>query len=120
MGANFFPSLHHWLMTVASTTSLHLFYFVLASGVMFGPGRWFSVKGFPALLRGAPDMNSLGALGTTAAYGYSVLVTLDPQPLPAEPTKLNFEADAVIVTVILVDHLVNQAAKGRTGHDLPP
>src|SRR3546814_13855821 len=33
MGAHFFPSLHHWLMTVASTTSLHLFYFVLASEI---------------------------------------------------------------------------------------
>src|SRR3546814_3781399 len=92
MGANFFPSLHHWLMTVASTTSLHLFYFVLASGVMFGPGRRFSVKGFPALLRGAPDMNSLVALGTTAAYGYSVLVTFAPQLLPAEAHNIYYAA----------------------------
>src|SRR3546814_10765347 len=114
MGANFFPSLHHWLMTVASTTSLHLFYFVLASGVMFGPGRRFSVKGFPALLRGAPDMNSLVALGTTAAYGYSVLVTFAPQLLPAEAHNIYYEAAAVIVTLILVGRLLEARAKGRT------
>src|SRR3546814_17566907 len=45
MGAHFFPSLHHWLMTVASNTSLTLFYFVLASGVLFGPGRRFPANG---------------------------------------------------------------------------
>src|SRR3546814_4942731 len=32
MGPHLFPPLHHWLMTVASITSLHLLYFVLASG----------------------------------------------------------------------------------------
>src|SRR3546814_7856153 len=101
-------------MTVASSTSLHLFYFVLASGVMFGPCRRFSVKGFPALLRGAPDMNSLVALGTTAAYGDSVLVTFAPQLLPAEAHNIYDEAAAVIVTLILVGRLLEARAKGRT------
>src|SRR3546814_13711134 len=54
MGAHFFPSLHHWLMTVASTTSLHLFFFVQASGVIFGTGLRFWVKGFPPPLTGHP------------------------------------------------------------------
>src|SRR3712207_8232377 len=41
--------------------------------VLFGPGLRFFQKGVPALLRGAPDMNSLVALGTSAAWGYSVV-----------------------------------------------
>ena len=38
--------------------------------------------GYPARLRGAPDMHSLVALGTTAAYAMSVLATFAPGPLP--------------------------------------
>src|SRR3546814_7880707 len=81
---------------------------------MCGPGRRFSVNGFPAPLGGAPDMNSLVALGTTAAYGYSVLVTFAPQLLPAEAHNIYYEAAAVIVTLILVGRLLEARAKGRT------
>src|SRR3546814_2130869 len=41
--------------------------FALATIVLFGPGLRFFQHGVPALLRGAPDMNSLVALGTGAA-----------------------------------------------------
>ena len=52
-----------------------LIQFVLATIVLFGPGRTFFVQGVPALLKGAPDMNSLVALATGAAWSYSVVAT---------------------------------------------
>jgi sulfur carrier protein ThiS len=42
------------------------------------------MKGVPALLRGGPDMNSLVAIGTGAAYLYSLVTTFAPAVLPAE------------------------------------
>jgi Cu+-exporting ATPase len=114
MGAHLFPPLHHWLMATVSTETLYLLYFALATAVMFGPGRRFLVKGFPALLRGVPDMNSLVALGTSAAYGYSVVVTFAPQLLPPVAHNIYYEAAAVIVTLILVGRLLEARAKGRT------
>jgi Cu+-exporting ATPase len=114
MGPHLFPSLHHWLMATVPTETLYLLYFALATAVMFGPGRRFLVKGFPALFRGAPDMNSLVALGTSAAYGYSVVVTFAPQLLPTVAHNIYYEAAAVIVTLILVGRLLEARAKGRT------
>jgi heavy metal translocating P-type ATPase len=88
--------------------------FALASAALFGPGRRFYLKGFPALLRGAPDMNSLVAVGTAAAYGYSLAATFAPGLMPAEATNVYYEAAAVIVTLILLGRYLEAKAKGRT------
>lgn len=114
MGGHLYAPFHHWLMGVVPMNWLYIGYFVLASAVMFGPGRRFLVKGFPALVRRAPDMNSLVALGTSAAYLYSTVVTFAPQLLPVSARNIYFEAAAVIVTLILVGRLLEAQAKGRT------
>jgi heavy metal translocating P-type ATPase len=89
--------------------------FLLATFVLFGPGLRFHRKGWPALWRRAPDMNSLVALGTTAAYGYSAVATFAPRLLPAGTVNTYFEAGAVIVTLILLGRWFEARAKGRTG-----
>ena len=71
-------------------------------------------KGIPALLRGAPDMNSLVSVGTVAAYGYSVVSTFIPQVLPAGTANIYFEAAVVIVTLILLGRNLEAKAKGNT------
>ena len=92
--------------------------FVLAVIVLFGPGRRFFTKGIPALLRGAPDMNSLVAVGTGAARAYSVVATFLPSLLP-EGVRVYFEAAAVIVVLILIGRWLEARAKGRTGVAIP-
>src|SRR5690606_19519255 len=67
------------------------------------------------LLRGAPEMNSLVALGAGAAYLYSVVATFAPQLLPEGTRYIYYEAAAVIVTLILVGRWLEALAKGRTG-----
>jgi Cu+-exporting ATPase len=62
----------------------------------------------------APGMNSLVAIGTTAAFGYSVLALLAPELFPEGTANSYFEAAAVIVTLILLGRLMEGAAKGRT------
>ncbi len=59
-------------------------------------------------------MNSLVAVGTTAAYGYSLVATFAPQVLPAGTINVCYEAAAVIVTLILLGRFLDARAKGRT------
>lgn len=87
---------------------------VLTSAVMFGPGLRFFRKGVPSLLRGAPDMNALVAVGTSAAWGYSVVALFAPALLPAGTVNVYFEAAAVIITLILIGRLLEARARGKT------
>jgi Cu+-exporting ATPase len=87
---------------------------VLTSVILFGPGLRFFQKGLPALMRGAPDMNSLVALGTGAAWLYSVVATFLPSLLPEGTRHVYFEAAAVITTLILLGRYLEARAKGRT------
>jgi heavy metal translocating P-type ATPase len=106
---------HHWLMGIVPTQTLWYLYFALTTFVLFVPGLRFFRHGLPALLRGAPEMNSLVALGAGAAWLYSTLVTFAPGLVPAETRYVYFEAAAVIVTLILVGRWLEAKAKGRTG-----
>jgi len=115
MGAMLIPPVADALHRVVSMQSLAYLFFILASGVMFGPGLIFFRNGGPALLRGAPDMNSLVMIGTSAAYGYSVVATFTPWLLPEGTVFTYYEAAAVIVTLILLGRYFEIAAKGRTG-----
>ena len=114
MGGHMVPAFHHWvLMTIGQGTSW-LIQFVLTTLVLAGPGRRFFVKGIPALLKGAPDMSSLVAVGSGAAWIYSTLATFVPELLPPGSVAVYFEAAAMIVTLILLGRLLEARAKGRS------
>jgi Cu+-exporting ATPase len=115
MGAHLYPPLHHVLMGLFPGNTLYLLQFALATAVLAGPGRRFYVKGIPALLRLAPDMNALVAMGTGAAYLYSLVTTFAPGLLPSDARHVYYEAATVIVTLILLGRLLEARAKGRTG-----
>ena len=114
MGAHIVPAFHHVIAETIGTQNSWYLQFVLATIVLFGPGLRFYQKGIPALLRAAPDMNSLVAVGTLAAYGYSLVATFLPRLLPAGTVNVYYEAVAVIVTLILLGRLLEARAKGRT------
>lgn len=114
MGSHLIPAMHHWVLGVLDEQRNAYLQFVLTTLVLFGPGLRFFRKGVPALLRGAPDMNSLVSVGTAAAYGYSVVATFIPQVLPQGTANIYFEAAAVIVTLILLGRTLEARAKGRT------
>ena len=115
MGSHLIPAFHHLVMTTIGLQTSWIIQFVLATLVLFGPGRHFYTKGFPALFKGAPDMNSLVAVGTGAAWGYSVVATFLPGLLPEGVRAVYFEAAAVIVVLILIGRWLEARAKGRTG-----
>ena len=115
MGGHIFPALHHIVAQTIGLQTSWMIQFVLATLVLVGPGRTFYRLGVPALLRGAPDMNSLVVLGATAAWGYSTLATFARGIFPEGAAAVYFEAAAVIVTLILLGRWLEARAKGRTG-----
>ncbi len=114
MGSHMYEPLHHFLAGRVGEFNIKLLSFLLATFVQFGPGLRFLKKGWPALLRGAPDMNSLVMLGTSAAYLYSTVATFAPEFLPDGTDYTYFEAGAVIVTLVLTGRWFEARAKGRT------
>ncbi len=113
MGSHMIPAFHHWLAANLGWWNWAI-QALLATLVMFGPGRIFYVKGLPALARFAPDMNSLVALGSLAAWFYSLVATFIPELLPEGTVNVYYEAAAVIVTLILLGRLMEANARGRT------
>ncbi|GBC57202.1 lead, cadmium, zinc and mercury transporting ATPase; copper-translocating P-type ATPase [Stutzerimonas stutzeri] len=114
MGSHLVPGVHHWIKSTIGIQQSWYLQFVLTALVLAFPGRRFYTKGFPALMRLGPDMNSLVAVGTAAAFGYSVVATFLPNLLPAGTVNVYYEAAAVIVALILLGRFLEARAKGRT------
>lgn len=77
-------------------------------------GRNFYIHGFPALLRGNPNMDSLVAVGTMAAFLYSLVMTaLIPQDAH-HVHQLYYESAAVVVTLVMLGKYMEKRSKGKT------
>jgi len=114
MGSHVIPGMHELIMVTIGQQASWLLQFALTSFVLVVPGQRFYTRGLPMLLRGAPDMNSLVAVGTLAAYAFSVVATFAPGLLPEGTVNVYYEAAAVIVTLILLGRYLEARAKGRT------
>src|SRR5438093_4409523 len=93
---------------------------LLTTPVQFWAG-WQFYRGAWAVARhGTTDMNTLIALGTSAAYGYSVAATVTPEVFTAGGaiTPVYFDSSAAIITLILLGRVLEARAKGRTSEAL--
>ncbi|MEO8193055.1 MAG: heavy metal translocating P-type ATPase [Gemmatimonadales bacterium] len=99
--------------------------FALTTPVVFYCGAQFYRGAWAALRHRAADMNTLIALGTGAAYVYSVAALVVPSFFASSPMMvmsgggpmgptLYFEAAAVIIALILAGRMLEARAKGRT------
>ncbi|MEB2347560.1 MAG: heavy metal translocating P-type ATPase [Comamonadaceae bacterium] len=114
MGTHLIPGMHAWVARVIGMHTSWVLQCVLTALVLAFPGRRFYRTGFAALARLAPDMNSLVAVGTAAAFAYSVVATFAPGWLPEGTVHVYYEAAAVIVVLILLGRMMEARAKGRT------
>ncbi|HET7615344.1 MAG TPA: copper ion binding protein, partial [Bacillales bacterium] len=87
--------------------------FVLASAVQFYIGAPFYSGAYRALANESANMDVLVALGTSAAYFYSVSEMVRSLVTGAS-VELYFETSAVLITLILIGKLFEALAKGRT------
>lgn len=99
-------------------TWLHNFWLqaILTAPVQFWCGKTFYINAWKALKRHTATMDTLIALGTLAAYVYSLFVTIDPDFLTAQGIMpgVYYEVSAIVVTLILLGRLFENRAKGQT------
>ena len=115
MGAMFIPAFEHMLTATSPFSGFwDWIQFLFASVVLFGPGRRFFKPGFIAYRHLSPDMNSLVATGTGAAYAYSALVLILPMLFPPEARHVYFDSAAVVIAAVLAGKYLEALAKGRT------
>ena len=115
MGGHILPGFERLIADVIGQKANWIIQCIFATAVLFWPGLDFYRRGFPALWRGAPDMNSLVALGTGAAYAFSLIATFLPQVLPEGVSGVYYEPASLIVVLILFGRDLENRAKGRTG-----
>ncbi|NIO39109.1 MAG: HAD-IC family P-type ATPase, partial [Burkholderiales bacterium] len=93
---------------------------ILSTPVVLWAGWPFFARGFRAIVTWNPNMFTLIAIGTGAAYFYSLFAVLFPRLLP-DDLKVNghievyFEAAAVIITLVLLGQVFELRARRRTG-----
>jgi Cu+-exporting ATPase len=113
MGPMVVPPMEGWLHGLMGESSWRYLVFAMATVLQFGPGWLFYRKGWTSMRRGSPDMNALVMIGTSAAYGYSVVATFLPGALPAGTAHVYYEAAATIIALILAGNYMEVIAKGR-------
>ena len=96
----------------------HWLQLALITPVMFYSGWPIHRTGWLSLLHRQAEMNSLITLGTSAAFGYSLVVTVAPGILPPGLRDVYFEAAGVIITLILLGRLFEARAKAGTGESI--
>ncbi len=109
------PPAASWLHVLIGETLLLYILFALASIVQFGPGLWFYRLGWKAVRAGHPDMNTLVMLGSSAAYGYSVVAMFLPGVMPSGADHVYFEASSAIIALILLGKYLEVRVRGRVG-----
>ena len=89
---------------------------VIATVVQFWAGRQFYQAAWVAAKHGGANMNTLVALGTIVAWGYSGFTTLWPGPAEAWgfPVHIYFETAIVIIALILLGRWMEAKAKKQT------
>lgn len=86
----------------------------LATPVQFVVGAQFYVGAYKALRSGSANMDVLVALGTSAAYFYSIYSTIVSIGSGGHAADLYFETSAVLITLIILGKLFEARAKGKS------
>ena len=105
-----------WFPWVPRFLQEHRVLFFLATPVQFWAG-WQFYRGFWAAARHrTSDMNTLIAVGTTAAYAYSTVIAFFPGTFQAAGHHLGvyFDTSTMIIALILLGKLLEAVAKGHT------
>ncbi|MDP1632909.1 MAG: heavy metal translocating P-type ATPase [Caulobacter sp.] len=116
MGAHLFGLTPPWSGQTTAWIQL-----ALASPVVLWAGLPFFQRGWASLVSRNLNMFTLIALGTGAAYLYSLVATLAPDSLPATfrghdgAAPIYFEAAAVIIVLVLLGQVLELRARDQTG-----
>ena len=96
---------------------------LLLSGIIMVINQKFFISGFKSLFHGSPNMDTLIALGSSAAFGYSTVILFAMTRAQADGNaeavmqymmEFYFESAAMILTLITVGKMLEARSKGRT------
>ena len=109
-------SMYHWFPWAPAILRNSWVLLALTTPVQFWVGAQFYRGAWAALRHKTSDMNTLIAVGTSAAYLYSLAMTIAPQFFRARgvAAAVHYETAAVIITLILLGRLLEARARGRT------
>ena len=110
------PSLQTWLpwLYAVPPSAINWTLTLGTAAVMAWAGRQFYVRAWKNLRHGTADMNSLVALGTGAAFAYSLVATVAPGAFIASGVAPDVYYEAVLFIIALV--LVGRALEARATH----
>ena len=93
---------------------------LFATPVQLFFGWRFYIGALKSARHGLADMNTLIAVGTTAAFLYSLIITFFPSffEVPGVTLKVYYETAAAIITLILFGRFLEARARGRTGESI--
>ncbi len=103
--------------TLVPRQTMWFILFLLTTPVQFWAGRHFYQNAWASIKHGNTNMNTLVVVGTSAAYGYSTVLTFFPFVLGhyASHGGAYFDTSAVIITLILFGKYLEARAKTRAG-----
>ena len=112
----FLGSMRHWFPWVPAPLQNFFVLWALATPVQFVLGRPFYRGAWSAIRHRTADMNTLVAVGTSAAYLFSVAATALPGFMRAAGVEpdVYFDTSAVIIVLVLFGRMLEARAKGRT------
>ncbi|MCK9418403.1 MAG: heavy metal translocating P-type ATPase [Nitrospirae bacterium] len=104
-------------ITILPRQTMWYILFLLATPVQFWAGRHFYQNAWSSIKHGSTNMNTLVVVGTSAAYGYSVVLTFFPALLGhhAAHGGAYYDTAAMIITLILFGKYLEARAKSRAG-----
>ena len=91
---------------------------LVALPILFYVGGGFFAGAWAAWKRRTADMNTLVALGTSAAWAYSTAAVLAPGLFPGGAARPFYEAVAVVIALVVLGQAMEARAKGRTARAL--
>ena len=108
-----------WLYAIPAAALSYILLF-LTVGVMAWAGRHFYTRAWAAFRHHSADMNTLVAVGTGAAFLYSLVATLAPGFFVSRgiAPDVYYEAVIIIIALILTGNMFEARAKGRTSSAL--
>jgi Cu+-exporting ATPase len=104
-------------ITLVPQQTMWIALFILTTPIQFWAGRHFYQNAWASLKHGSTNMNTLVVVGTSAAYGYSALLTFFPSILGhyAAHSGAYYDTAALIITLILFGKYLEARAKTRAG-----
>lgn len=110
----FLGSYPEWFPWLPPLLKNWVFVFFLVTPVQFWSGWQFYRGAWGAAKHKTSDMNTLIAIGTSAAYLYSAAVTFFPQFFPAGMDTVYYDTSSIIIALILLGRILEARAKGQT------